>query len=166
VPKINYITMRNAVIDYLTAQNSISATYDLSYGMDKRVKSVVKYDVYLEPTMLGEYPRIYIKILSKSERPESFGNSRYGRTLTVTFRAYCIYDSIKNTKINEYKMIRNLETILRNNPSISSYSQSDNNTILNVLGSLPDMRIGIPSKYNQCAGVDFEVKMYIVGENI
>ena len=154
---VDYVQIRDSLIDYLNSQNTTTAVYDLSLGLDRRINSVVKYDAYEEPTMQCEYPRVFIRLANKTEKLECFNDNSYSRTLDISFKAYCIYDSIKRTKENEIDMLRNTEAVLRNNPGISADYSDIDDIIMNVSGNASNEIIGSPSKYNKSGVIDFNV---------
>lgn len=156
---IDYSAVKDNMITYLNSQNTITATYDLSLGLEKRIKNVVDFDETLEPTMQGEYPKVFIRIKNKIEELECYNNNRMARMTTLNFQAFCVYDSIKRAKKNEYDMIRNISTVIRNNPSFDVYPELSEK-IVKLDSDIANVVVGNPSIVNKSGVVNFSVTFY------
>ena len=155
----NYNLIRDEIVDTLSGVNTTTATYDLSLELDKRVSKVVSYDITIKPEFKPNYPIVSVKLDLKQETPECFNNKRTGRLVDLYFHIHCIYDSFKDSQKSLWTLVRNVETNLREVPSLNNYSKNQLTVnYINIAGMTPSSRLSATdSNFNKVATIQLQV---------
>ena len=161
----DYNLVRDEIVDTLSGVNTTTAIYDLSLELDKRVSKVVSYDVSIKPEFKPNYPIVAVKLDIKQESLEDFDGGKMSRLIDLYFHIHCIYDSFKDSQKNIWTLVRNVETNLRNVPSLNDYSKDQLKVnYINISGLVPSSKMNTPnSNFNKVATVQLKVNCILEG---
>ena len=156
---VNYIGLRDKLVDILNVANTTTASFDLSEGLGSRVKSVQGYDLSIKPIWKPQYPIVSVRLVSKDEEPETIGNSNnFDRLNSVTAEIYGVYDDMLNADTNLWDLLSNIETVMRDNISLDNYSDGAYEvTQVKISDVSPDYSFSDSITYNKAGMVGIDI---------
>jgi len=159
-----YICDYNAIVDTfvteLTTANSVTAPYDLSDGMGKRVQHVRRVDLDIHPEMLPDYPIVNVRLIDRREYPGANTGTNYNRTVFLDMKIEALYHSLSDAEVNLWKLVSNIEAILRYNRVLWKY-RSGGFKVEHILPKSTNFVAkfkGESSVFQMAANINLEVK--------
>jgi hypothetical protein len=159
-----YICDYNAIVDLLvtelTTANQLGQPYDLSDGLGKRVSAVKRLDPEIQPDFIASYPVVYVRPQFKREYQKDNAGSNFTRTVFLDFKIRVIYNDYADPETNLWKLISNIEAILRYNRNIWKY-RNGGYSILSVVPKTTDFDAkfqGDTSVFNVSATINVEIE--------
>lgn len=117
----DYNTIVDTFVTALTAANTTTASFDLSYGLDKRVKTVSRDDLDIKPEFLPNYPVVNVRLIDRREYQGAMTGSNFNREIFLDMKVEAIYDNFLSADTNLYKLVSNVEANLRYNSTLWKY---------------------------------------------
>jgi len=124
----NYSSKVTALYNAINNANTTTCSYDISTGLDERIKKIAIADPAVVNLRNYEFPAIFIKIENKSEEFEGIGGTGSARELKsadVTYQVVGLYKKYGSTSTNDalltdiYKLADNIETSIREEYTLS-----------------------------------------------
>jgi hypothetical protein len=163
--KVDYVSIRDAMIGILAGANTTTATIDLSLSLTVRVVDVSARDPNVVPLMQSEYPYVFVQLLNKTAEHQEFGSGRISDTIEINGSAYCIFDSGTPATADDdvLRLARNVESNIHNNRTLGSYSTAGCTIYDTLCGNteLKEVFRGGDSAYNRGARVDFTIFAHV-----
>jgi hypothetical protein len=123
---VNVLTIKNAVKNLIEKNNTNTSTYDISNGLQGKVKTISSSNSEKQPILNLNYPAIFVEVKSESDDYYLIGNSN-NRSVEVSLDIVSIVDfGIANNNAREesddelLQLTQNIQDLFRNNISVSS----------------------------------------------
>lgn len=115
----------NGIVDLFVTElnnaNQVGQPYDLSDGLVKRVSAVRRLDPEIQPEFMPNYPVVYVRPQFKREYQKDNASTNFTRTIFLDFKIQAIYNDYADPEVNLWKLVSNIEAILRYNRNIWNY---------------------------------------------
>jgi len=158
---IDYNLLLDNITNYLTVSNTTTAAYDLSTGLDTRVRNVIRGDLTIIPQFKPKYPLISLIMSGKGfESPAEVAGGRFNKIINLSIDITCVYDDYSEAEDSLWTMVRNVEANLRYNNNINDY-QSSGFKIIYILPSTVAFSTGKDSAYNKSADISVDIKGHL-----
>ena len=162
---VNYVGIRDALINILKAANTTTATYDLSNSLTTRIKDVTKLDLAIDPVAFTQYPIVSVRLDSKEEEHSDFGSGKTDRMVTLNTQIFCVCDSgnVSTAEDSLWTMVRNIEVNLRSNIDLGGYNTSGAQVIDIIPSNVIFKEIfnSDDSAYNKAARIDTKIHLHV-----
>lgn len=126
--RIDYNNISNTIVSALQTANTTTASYDLSMDLSKRVQQINRDDLFVQPQFKVKYPLISVILDHKREDIIDYNVNRRGRNVELVYSIVCVMEKFKDSEIELWDLVRNIDAVLRANVALNSY-----NTDLEVL---------------------------------
>lgn len=160
---IYYNELLDNFVEALKVANTTTAAYDLSTGLDERIKTITRSDMDVAPTFKPSYPVVNLKLANKSEEIEGdIATQNYNKIVDVYLEIECIYEAYSKAEDNLWRMITNIEAITRYNDAFMIYNANG----FKIMYTLPRVaqfkhNYGKESAYNKSARIEILIRGHL-----
>lgn len=142
VQVLDYNDIVETLITYLQSQNTSGAAYDLSLSLPTAMNSsnIMQKNLEIYNPSLSELPGWFLRLNRKNgDEARTVGRgSNVSREVTFFIDAVGVYSGYDESDIYLSKMIRNLETNLRENIDLNNYTSTNGNNKTSIVSLYPD----------------------------
>ena len=135
----------------------------MSANLSITVQTIAGLDLDIYPVKASEFPIIGVKLLDKDlDELEEYSNVQANRAVTFRMQLDVAYMSYQDSDTSLGRLVRNVESNIRNNINLSSYSVNQATIITMLPGNVTFNTVEEKeSAFNKSASVQVEFRCYV-----
>lgn len=123
---VNVLTIKTAIIDLLKDNNTVTSSYYISDGLQKKVVKITGSTAEKQPVLNLNYPVVFVELKTEADEPYLLGNSA-NRDVEIQMDVVPVVDygiSLNNAREESddelIRLTQNIQELFRNNISIDN----------------------------------------------